>query len=58
MNTFDRSRSFEDERDLRTQAIRTDIAKRLRRACSHLSDEEFSVLVEKMTNEQMRGEGR
>jgi hypothetical protein len=38
--------------------IRNDISKRLRRACSYMSDDEFAVLVEKMTREQMRGEGR
>ena len=53
-----RFRSVEEERDLRFHAIRDDISKRLRRACSHLSDEEFSVLVEQMTREQLRGEGR
>lgn len=58
MNGHQRSRSLEEERDFRAQAIRTDISKRLRRACHYLSDKEFAELVEKMTREQLRGEGR
>jgi len=49
---------LEEERDLRAQAIRNDISKRLRRACSYLSEDDFAALVEKMTREQLRGEGR
>ena len=58
MNSFGGSRSFEEEREFRTKTIRDDITKRLRRACSNLSEEEFFKLVEQMTREQMRGEGR
>ena len=58
MSSQERARSLEEERDLRAHTIRTDISKRLRRACSYLSDEDFAVLVEKMTREQLRGEGR
>ena len=48
----------DEERDLRTKRIREDIAKRLRRACNYLSDEDFASLVDKMTNTQLRFEGR
>lgn len=58
MNNYQRSRSLEEERDIRAQTIRADISKRLRRACSYLSDDDFASLVEKMTREQLRGEGR
>ena len=58
MKSHEHSRSLEEERDLRAQMIRSDIAKRLRRACSYLSEVEFAALVEKMTAEQLRGEGR
>ena len=48
----------DEERVLRTKRIREDIAKRLRRACSYLSDEDFAALVDKMTNTQLHFEGR
>lgn len=44
----------EDSR--RHEAARSDIATRLRRACSHLNDEEFAVLVDKMVKTQLGGE--
>ena len=46
----------EDSR--RHEAIRMDIAARLRNACSYMSDEEFSMLVEKMVKTQFGGERR
>jgi hypothetical protein len=42
----------------RCEAIRNDIATRLRRACSYMSDEEFAALVDKMVKTQFGGEGR
>jgi hypothetical protein len=36
--------------------VRADIARRLGRACSHLDDAEFAVLVEKMVGVQLRSE--
>jgi hypothetical protein len=42
----------------RHEAIRKDIAHRLRQSCSHLSDEEFTALVEKMLKVQLAGERR
>jgi len=36
--------------------IREDIAKRLRRVCTHLSDQEFAKLVEAMADQKIRGE--
>ena len=42
----------------RVEKIRSDIACRLRKACGHLSDEEFAVLVEKMMRVQLGGERR
>jgi len=51
---------FEDaESDLHRRAeIRNDISERLRKACAHLSDEEFRALVEQMTERQLEGERR
>jgi hypothetical protein len=42
----------------RRASIRADIAKRVKRACTHLSDEEFSRLVDEMTERQLKGERR
>jgi hypothetical protein len=42
----------------RRESVRADIAKRIRRACTHLSDEEFSRLVDEMTDRQLKGERR
>lgn len=58
MNRPEGPPSWGEERDLRAKRIREDIAKRLRRACSHLSDEEFAALVDKMTKTQLHFEGR
>lgn len=38
--------------------VRADIAKRIRRACAHLSEDEFGNLVDSMTDRQLRGERR
>jgi hypothetical protein len=38
--------------------VRADIARRVKRACSHLSDDEFALLVDSMTDRQLRGERR
>jgi hypothetical protein len=38
--------------------IRLDIARRLRHACSHLGEEEFRLLVDEMTDQQLKGERR
>ncbi|MEP6857555.1 MAG: hypothetical protein ABI994_04145 [Gemmatimonadales bacterium] len=50
--------SFEQADQLRTEKIRTDLAARLKKACSYLSEEEFRVLLDKMTKVQLEGEGR
>jgi hypothetical protein len=42
----------------RRATVHADIAKRVRRACTHLSDEEFSRLVDEMTDRQIRAEHR
>ena len=44
------------ENTLRHEAIRVDVARRLRKACSHLSDEEFAALVDKIAGVQLRAE--
>ena len=44
--------------DLRRAGIRDGIARRIRTACGHFSDEEFSRLVEEMTDRQLIGERR
>ena len=50
--------SSEVPADARTERIRLDIATRLRAICHNLTDEDFSALVDKMTNVQLRGERR
>ena len=40
----------------REEAVRSDLAKRLRRVCGHLSDEDFGRLIEQMAERQIRGE--
>ncbi len=42
----------------RYEMIRKDIALRLRKACSHLGDEEFAALVDRIVKIQLGGEGR
>ena len=42
----------------RRASVRADIVKRVKRACTHLSDEEFSQLVDEMTDRQLKGERR
>ena len=46
----------EDSR--RCEAIRHDIATRLRSACSYMGDDEFAALVDKMVRTQFGGERR
>ena len=50
--------SFEERDQLRTEKVRSDLAARLKKACSYLSEDEFSVLLDKMTKVQLGGEGR
>ena len=40
----------------RREIIRADIAKLLRRVCTHLSDQEFAKLIETMVDQKLRGE--
>jgi len=40
------------------EAVRADIAKRVKSACAHLSDDEFAHLVDSMTDRQLKGERR
>jgi hypothetical protein len=49
---------FEEGDQVRTEKVRSDLAARLKSACSYLSEEEFNVLVDKMTRVQLGGEGR
>jgi hypothetical protein len=58
MNERDVEAFFGTEDKARIEGVRTSIANRLRKACSHLSDEEFAALVEKMTKVQLGGERR
>jgi hypothetical protein len=46
----------DEDRNARRESIRADITRRLRKACSHLGDEEFANLIEKMVNVQLRSE--
>jgi hypothetical protein len=50
---FGRPASFEQEDQLRFDEVRKSIARRLKKACSHLSVEDFDVLVEKMARVQV-----
>jgi hypothetical protein len=44
--------------EARRSRVRDDIARRLQRACSHLQEDEFRLLVEEMTDRQIKGERR
>ena len=46
----------EAERSARHEAIRADVARSLRKACSHLSDEAFAALVDKIVGVQLKAE--
>jgi len=48
---------FDLERKTRFDAVRSDIAARLRRVCSDLPEDEFELLVDKMAWVQVRREG-
>jgi hypothetical protein len=48
----------ESENNSRREAIRRDIAHRLRRSCSHLSEDAFAALVDKIMRVQIAGEAR
>jgi len=55
----ERSREPTSGRDrTRREVIRDDIARRIRRVCAHFSEEDFSALVDKMTERQIRSEHR
>lgn len=41
----------------REDCIRKSLEERLRTVCAHLSPEDFAALVQRMTQEQLRGEG-
>ena len=58
MKTVLSSPSGEPSPDVRAEKIRDEIANRLRHICANLTDEDFSALIEKMTNLQLRGERR
>jgi hypothetical protein len=44
--------------EARRNRIREDIARRLRRACDYLGDDDFGRLVEDMVDRQLKGERR
>jgi hypothetical protein len=44
---------FEGEEHARFEAVRKSIATRLKKACAHLTAEEFAALVEKMARVQI-----
>jgi hypothetical protein len=49
---------FEQDDNIRHESIRKDIANRLRKACSHLNDEDFAALVQEIVKVQLKSEGR
>jgi hypothetical protein len=69
-NLFGRGAEVEAERDQRVTltvaemeaarraGIRADISRRIRRACTNLTEDEFTRLVDEMTDRQLRGERR
>jgi hypothetical protein len=69
-NLFGRGAGVEAEREERASltvgemeaarraGIRADISRRIKRACTHLTDDEFTRLVDEMTDRQLRGERR
>jgi hypothetical protein len=42
----------------RRAGVRADISRRIKRACTHLTDDDFTRLVDEMTDRQLRGERR
>ena len=46
------------QEQVRRDRIRGDIARRIKRACSHLGEDEFQLLVDEMTDRQLKGERR
>lgn len=42
----------------RRDRVRDDISRRLKRACAHLTEEQFRELVEQMTDRQIKSERR
>lgn len=47
---------FEQETKARNEKVRSSIAKRLKNACSYLTEAEFLVLVDKIANVQLVAE--
>ena len=50
---MERESPLEGEEKARYEEVRKSLAKRLKKACAHLSPEEFDELVEKMTKVQI-----
>ena len=50
--------AVERKDSVRHEAIRADVAKRLRKACTHLNEKEFAALVDKIVKVQLKGEKR
>ena len=57
IDDFDREAVAREEK-ARAEGIRKSITKRLRKACSYMSEEDFNALVDKMTKMQMTGDRR
>ena len=53
-----RRTTADQDRKARQETLRRDIACRLRKGCSHLNDEDFATLVDKIVKVQLAGEGR
>jgi hypothetical protein len=53
---YDALSHSEEARNARHEMVRADIARRLRKACSHLGDDEFAALVEQMVDVQLKSE--
>jgi hypothetical protein len=69
-NLFERGAGVEAKREQRVSltvadmeaarraGVRADISRRIKRSCTHLADDEFTRLVDEMTDRQLRGERR
>lgn len=47
-----------EQEHTRRERVFSDIARRIKRACTHLREDEFRLLVDEMTDRQLNGERR
>jgi hypothetical protein len=49
---------FAEDKNVRFEMVKQDIASRLKKVCSNFTDEDFAILVERMAWTQIRSESR